>query len=93
KEVQKKSGIYEYLLSRDEDPYAGRLLSLRTFDEDDKMAVFEKQGQKCAICGRVVKYSEMAGDHIKPWSKGGKTERSNLQLLCRDCNSKKSDKY
>ncbi|MBP5083718.1 MAG: HNH endonuclease, partial [Methanomicrobium sp.] len=25
--------------------------------------------------------------------KGGKTERSNLQLLCRDCNSKKSDKY
>ncbi len=93
KEVQKKSGIYEYLLSRDEDPYAGRLLSLRTFDEDDKMAVFEKQGQKCAICGRVFKYSEMAGDHIKPWSKGGKTERSNLQLLCRDCNSKKSDKY
>ena len=93
KEVQKKSGIYEYLLSRDDNPFAAKLLSLRTFDEDDKMAVYERQGHKCALCGREFEYSEMAGDHIKPWSKGGKTEIDNLQLLCRDCNSKKSDRY
>nr|WP_315124993.1 HNH endonuclease signature motif containing protein [uncultured Porphyromonas sp.] len=34
----------------------------------------------------------MEGDHIKPWSKGGKTEIENLQMLCRDCNRRKSNK-
>ena len=38
-------------------------------------------------------YEGMAGDHIKPWSKGSKTEPDNLQMLCKDCNGKKSDKY
>ena len=93
KEVQKKTGIYEYLLSKDEDPFAGKLLSLRTFDDEDKMIVFEKQDHKCALCKRLFTYAELAGDHIKPWSKGGKTVLENLQLLCKDCNSKKSDIY
>ncbi len=93
KEVQKKTGIYEYLLSKDDDPFAAKLLSLRTFDDDDKMVIFEKQNHKCAMCKRIFTYAEMAGDHIKPWSKGGKTVIENLQLLCKDCNSKKSDMY
>ncbi|MCQ2460225.1 MAG: HNH endonuclease [Ruminococcus sp.] len=32
----------------------------------------------------------MHGDHIKPWHAGGKTVPENLQMLCRDCNLKKS---
>lgn len=35
---------------------------------------------------------EMEGDHIIPWSKGGKTTIENLQMLCRACNNTKSDK-
>ncbi len=93
KEVQKKVGIYEYLLSKDSDPFAAKLLSLRVFEDEDKMVVFEQQNHKCAMCKRVFAYAEMAGDHIKPWSKGGKTVIENLQLLCKDCNSKKSDMY
>ena len=31
------------------------------------------------------------GDHIVPWSKGGKTVPENLQMLCRRCNGMKSD--
>ena len=31
-DVQKTKGIYEYLLSKELDPFAGRLLNLRTFE-------------------------------------------------------------
>jgi len=37
-------------------------------------------------------FEEMEGDHIVPWSKGGKTVPENLQMLCRRCNGQKSDK-
>ncbi len=93
KEVQNKKGIYEYLLSKDKDPYAGRLLSLRQFDEDDKITVYNQQKGICTVCKQHFKIDEMEGDHIKPWSKGGKTDISNLQMLCKHCNNIKSDKY
>ena len=31
----------------------------------------------------------MQGDHIVPWSKGGKTLPDNLQMLCARCNQEK----
>ena len=31
-------------------------------------------------------------DHKDPWSKGGRTELSNAELLCRPCNIKKGNK-
>ena len=49
--------------------------------QSKKMVVFEQQNHKCAMCKRVFAYAEMAGDHIKPWSKGGKTVIDNLQFL------------
>ena len=35
---------------------------------------------------------ELTVDHIVPWSKGGRTELSNAQLLCRACNSRKGNR-
>lgn len=32
-------------------------------------------------------------DHIKPVSRGGKSEMGNLQTLCEDCNCGKGNKY
>ncbi|MDY6191057.1 MAG: HNH endonuclease [Treponema sp.] len=29
---------------------------------------------------------------MTPWSQGGKTNLENCQMLCRDCNRRKSDK-
>lgn len=92
-EVQKKAGIYEYLLCRDTDPYAGKFLNLRTFDDSDIIAKYEQQEHKCAMCHQEFNLSDMAGDHIIPWSKGGRTKFDNLQMLCKKCNSKKSDMY
>lgn len=85
-EVTKKSGIYEYLLTGDE-----RQLSIRSFDTRDKREVFEKQNHKCALCGEEFEYEKMQGDHIIPWSEGGKTTKDNCQMLCKSCNIKKSN--
>ena len=88
-DVQKKSGIYEYLLSGRERESA---LSIRKFTESQKRAAFERQGGTCRICGRRFSYEEMEGDHIVPWSKGGKTVPDNLQMLCRRDNALKSNR-
>lgn len=92
-EVQKPKGIYEFLLCRDIDPFAGRLLNLRSFDKRDKLAAYNKQNGICVVCGEHFEYAEMEGDHIKPWSKGGQTTIDNCQMLCKSCNAKKKDKY
>ncbi len=92
-DVQKPKGIYEFLLCRESDPFAGRLLNLRAFDKRDKMAAYIRQNGICPICRQHFEYDEMEGDHIKPWSKGGHTVPENCQMLCKDCNGKKTDKY
>lgn len=37
-------------------------------------------------------YDEMEGNHIIPWSKGGKSIQENCQMLCKRCNREKSGK-
>ena len=85
-DVTKKSGVYEYLLTGQE-----RCLSIRAFDDRMKRAAYERQGGVCPHCGEHFELSEMHADHIKPWAKGGPTTAENCQMLCRDCNLKKSD--
>lgn len=85
-DVTKKAGVYEYLLTGKE-----RCLSIRAFDERMKRAAYERQGGVCPYCGQHFEFSEMHADHIRPWSKGGTTVADNCQMLCRDCNLRKSD--
>ena len=86
-DVTKKAGIYEYILTRDE-----KALNIRAFDRRDKLEAYERQEHKCAMCKKEFSFEEMEGDHKMPWSKGGKSTSDNCQMLCRDCNLKKSDK-
>ena len=67
--------------------------NLRTFDSDDMRVAYENQKGVCPICKGKFAFEEMRDDHIKPWSKGGKTMPENLQMLCADCNARKSDKF
>ena len=85
-DVTKKSGIYYYVFDGKE-----KHLSIRSFLDRDKRTVYEQQSGICPICKNHFEFSEMAGDHIVPWSKGGKSVLENLQMLCTDCNLKKSD--
>ena len=91
-DVTKKSGIYEYVLSGQE-----RHLNIRAFSESMKREVYERQNGICPMCeseNATKKWdiSEMEADHITPWHAGGKTTAENCQMLCRDCNRRKSGK-
>ena len=85
-DVTKKSGIYEYLLDG-----AEKHLSIRAFTPSMARAAYERQKGICPICGRHFEITEMQADHITPWSKGGKTTEDNCQMLCAECNRRKSN--
>ena len=86
-DVIKKSGIYPYILTRDE-----RYLSLRSFTDSMKQKVYERQKGICVKCSKYFEISEMEADHITPWHEGGKTLEENCQLLCKLDNRTKSGK-
>ena len=90
REVEKKSGIYQYLLEG-ETTEAERYLSCRQFDADDSATMYARQGGRCALCNKPFDLKDMHADHIIPWSKGGKTTLENGQMLCIQCNLKKSN--
>jgi len=86
-DVTKKAGIYSYVLDGDE-----RNLSIRAFDARMKREAYEKQQGICIHCKQHFELEEMEADHITPWHLGGATIASNCQMLCRDCNRRKSGK-
>lgn len=85
-DVTKFSGIYEYLFDGDE-----RHLSIRAFTPKIARAAFERQKGICPKCKKHFDIENMQADHITPWSKGGKTTPENCQMLCDDCNRRKSN--
>ena len=103
--VRNKKGIFEYVLGGCED---SKLLEIRIFDERDKKTVYAKQTQKaeaegvsnCPLCAlgndnnknRIWKINEMDADHVTAWSKGGATDISNCQMLCKTHNRAKGNK-
>ena len=86
-DVTKKSGIYPYILTRNE-----KYLSIRSFSDAIKQKVYEKQKGVCVHCKEHFELEEMEADHIKPWHEGGKTVEENCQMLCKQCNRTKSGK-
>lgn len=89
-EIQSPVGVFEYLLTGDEQH-----LDLRLFPEHDKLDAYRAQGGVCGRsdqphgCGERFEFSEMHADHIVPWSSDGRTEPDNCQMLCRECNQRK----
>ena len=86
-DVTKKSGIYSYVLNRQE-----KYLNIRAFTDKMKRESYERQKGICPKCKKHFKIEEMEADHIKPWCKGGKTTPENCQMLCVEDNRVKSGK-
>jgi hypothetical protein len=63
-------------------------LPQRHIPREVRQRVWQRYGGRCAECG-AAQYLEF--DHVIPVAKGGSNSDSNVQLLCRGCNLKKSD--
>ena len=73
-------------------------------DEDDELLSdnYRKTGlqyadsnngwYKCVRCGKSFRKGDIEIDHIIPKSMGGTNSRSNLQCLCKHCNTSKGNK-
>ncbi len=86
-DVTKKSGIYPYVLTRQE-----KYLNIRAFTDKMKREAYERQKGICKKCKKHFETEEMEADHIKPWHEGGKTIADNCQMLCKQDNRTKSGK-
>ena len=86
-DVTNKKGIYIYVLTRNE-----KYLNIRAFTDNQKRSAYERQDGICKTCGNHFDIKEMEADHITPWHASGQTTAENCQILCRECNRRKSGK-
>lgn len=103
--VKNRKGVFEYILGGLKDT---KLLDVRVFDEATKKSVYAKQTKEakkkevsnCPLCAignnanktRIYKIKEMDADHVTAWSKGGKTDVKNCEMLCKTHNRAKGNK-
>lgn len=86
-DVERRIGIWEYVLDRIEYK-----LHIRTFSDSIRNEVYHEQDGICPITGKRYPIEEMEADHIIPWSKGGKTNKENCQMIWKHANRVKSNK-
>ena len=103
--VNNRRGVFEYILGGCTDT---KLLNVRVFDEATKRKVYTTQTDNartegtsnCPHCAighdanktRIWTQKEMDADHVAAWSKGGATDISNCQMLCKTHNRAKGNK-
>lgn len=59
--------------------------------ETIRLSVLNRDGWRCAVCGKPLEGQDATVDHIVPKAAGGRDELSNLISMCRKCNGIKSD--
>jgi 5-methylcytosine-specific restriction endonuclease McrA len=57
-----------------------------------KRNLMERDGHRCAYCGKKFSPKDLNFDHVVPKSKGGKTDWMNIVTSCFPCNSRKADR-
>ena len=58
-----------------------------------RIKIFDRDGRRCRCCGKAAEDGvTLEVDHIDPKANGGNNDEDNLWVLCRPCNSGKSDR-
>ncbi|MEI7934765.1 MAG: DUF262 domain-containing protein [Chlorobiaceae bacterium] len=102
--VKNRKGIFEYILGGSVET---KLLNVRVFDEATKKSVYTTQTtaakttgeSNCPLCAivpdanksKIWNLNDMDADHVTAWSKGGATNATNCQLLCKSHNRSKGN--
>lgn len=103
--VKNRRGVFEYILGGSKDT---KLLDVRVFDDATSRSTYEAQTKaasengwsNCPLCAvgndsnktKIWEFSAMEADHVAAWSKGGATEASNCQMLCKTHNAAKGNR-
>ena len=103
--VKDNKNVFKYVLGGCKDT---KLLNIRVFDENTKTRVYirqtdeakEKHVSNCPLCAighdankeKIWTQKEMDADHVLAWSKGGATDESNCQMLCKTHNRAKGNR-
>ena len=103
--VKDNKNVFEYVLGGCKDT---KLLNVRVFDENTKTRVYNRQTDEakekhisnCPLCAighdankeKIWTQKEMDADHVLAWSKGGATDESNCQMLCKTHNRAKGNR-
>lgn len=89
-------GFLAEVLGRDPDPELIDRVQVHDrgprLDEDEYLFIEQRQQLRCRLCGTIL--DREAGphvDHIIPVSLGGRSEITNYQILCQECNLGKKD--
>jgi len=84
--------LQEFIVKRGLGIWDYRLLDSSPVPDSLYYNVLKDSKSRCALCGATKNERPLHVDHIKPRSKGGKTEYDNLQVLCSKCNQAKGNK-
>ena len=85
------SKLNEFLESRGLKHWDYRLID-NPVPDSLRYKVLKKSNFRCDLCGATKYDRPLDVDHIIPRSRKGKTEESNLQVLCSKCNRSKRNK-
>jgi 5-methylcytosine-specific restriction endonuclease McrA len=59
------------------------IINKRTIPADVKRAAFQKSDGRCSNCHTM---NNLEYDHKLPFALGGKSDKENIRLLCKNCN-------
>lgn len=104
-QVNDNKGIWEFVLGGETDT---KLLNIRVFEKSVMAKVYNRQTKEakekgvsnCPLCAignnankiRIYKQTEMDADHVQAWSKGGATDETNCEMLCKTHNRAKGNR-